>query len=169
MEDIKRFKKIYWNDIPNMGFYSDQVVDYVDDILISYFPSTLTLSPSMINNYVKNGIIPKPIKKKYFREHIAYLIIVIVLKQIITIKKIKEGMALQMKIMDTQEGFNEFMDVLEKSYNKILDSISDNQHIVYDGFVADRNNISLTLAINAFCFQTLINYILSEGGIYEGK
>lgn len=166
MKDLKKFKKINWFDIPDLGLYSDQVVDFIDNKLISFFPDTLSLSPSMINNYVKNDILPKPIKKKYYRKHIAYLMVVIILKQTIPLVKIKEGIDLQMKIMDTEDGFNEFMQILENAYNKILKSINDNEKIVYDGFVADRRNISITLAINAFCFQTITTYILNKGGLY---
>ncbi|MGO3018470.1 MAG: DUF1836 domain-containing protein [Anaerococcus sp.] len=166
MKDLKKFKKIDWSDIPDLGLYSDQVVDFIDNKLISFFPDTLNLSPSMINNYVKKGILPKPIKKKYYKEHIAYLIVVIILKQTIPIAKIKEGIDLQMKIMDTEDGFNQFMQILEDAYNKIIESINDKKKIVYEGFVADKKNISITLAINAFCFQTITTYILNRGGLY---
>ncbi|MDD7464222.1 MAG: DUF1836 domain-containing protein, partial [Anaerococcus sp.] len=72
MEQIRKFKKITWEDLPDYGLYSDQVVDFIDEKLISFFPETLSLSPSMINNYVKNKIIPKPVKKKYYREHLGH-------------------------------------------------------------------------------------------------
>lgn len=168
MNKIRRFKKLRWDDIPDFGLYSDQLLEYINENLISYFPHSLSLSPSMINNYVKNNIIPKPIKKKYYRDHIGHLIVVIVLKQTIALNMIKDGIDLQMKIMDSREGFDEFMEILESSYNKILDSIEGKDHIVYGGFEADKENISLTLAIQAFCFQTLTNYILNQGGIYNG-
>lgn len=169
MEQIRKFKKITWEDLPDYGLYSDQVVDFIDEKLISFFPETLSLSPSMINNYVKNKIIPKPVKKKYYREHLGHLMVVIVLKQTIAINRIRDGINLQKKIMDTEEGFNEFMDILENSYNNILNCLEGNDPIVYKGFEATRDNISLTLAINAFCFQTLTNYILNKGGIYNDK
>lgn len=167
MNKIRKFKKIPWEDIPDYGLYSDQVVDFIDEKLISYFPQTLSLSSSMINNYVKNKIIPRPIKKRYYREHIGYLMVVIVLKQTIAINRIKDGIDLQKRIMNTQEGFDEFMDVLENSYNSILEAIEGDEPIVYKGFEASRDNISLSLAINAFSFQTLTNYILNKGGLYN--
>ena len=40
------------------------------------------ITHSMINNYVKLGIMPAPVKKKYSREHIAYLIIICCLIQL---------------------------------------------------------------------------------------
>lgn len=169
MKEIKRFKKISWEEIPDIGLYSDQVLEYLENRLISYFPNTMTISSSMINNYVKNGLIPKPLKKKYYRAHIAHLIVVIVLKQTMSIKKIKDGMGLQTRIMDVEKSYDEFMDILENSYNNILNSIDEDGKMTYGGFVAERKNLALTLAINAFCFQTITNHILDEGGIYFAK
>ncbi|GFI61878.1 hypothetical protein IMSAG049_01049 [Clostridiales bacterium] len=47
------------------------------------------VTKNMINNYVKMKIVPAPIKKKYSRTHIAYLIIVCTMKQIFSISMIK--------------------------------------------------------------------------------
>ena len=43
----------------------------------------------MINNYVKNGLIPHPDKKKYTKEHLAGLMAVCMLKQVLSIQDIK--------------------------------------------------------------------------------
>ena len=43
----------------------------------------------MINNYVKLKIIPAPVKKKYSKIHLAYLIIVCILKQTLSIATIQ--------------------------------------------------------------------------------
>lgn len=45
------------------------------------FSENISITPAMINNYVKSKIIPSPVKKRYSRVHIAYIIIVCVLKQ----------------------------------------------------------------------------------------
>ena len=43
----------------------------------------------MINNYVKTGLIPHPDKKKYTKEHLAGLMAVCMLKQVLPIQDIK--------------------------------------------------------------------------------
>lgn len=47
------------------------------------------LTSSMINNYVKTGLIPHPDKKKYTKEHLAGLMAVCMLKQVLPIQDIK--------------------------------------------------------------------------------
>ena len=46
------------------------------------------LTNSMINNYVKNGVLPHPEKKKYSRQHLAALMAICMLKQVLTIPDI---------------------------------------------------------------------------------
>lgn len=48
------------------------------------------LTSSMVNNYVKLGIIPAPEKKKYNRVHLAYLVIICILKTVMPITMIRD-------------------------------------------------------------------------------
>lgn len=70
--------------------------------------------------------------------------------------------------MRIEESFNVFMHILEKPFNEMIKIINANGEISYQSFDADHKNISITLAINAFCFQTLTNIILTNGGV-NGK
>lgn len=55
------------------------------------------LTSSMVNNYVKLGLIPAPVKKRYNKEHVAFLLAITTLKQVLTIPEIKEGILFQGK------------------------------------------------------------------------
>ena len=44
----------------------------------------------MINNYVKSKLIPRPIGKKYSREQIALLSMIVALKQVATIEDVRK-------------------------------------------------------------------------------
>ncbi len=164
---ILEFKKIPWAEIPDYGMYSEQVISYIHKVLIFYFPDTLSLSSNMINNYVKQGILPKPVKKKYYREQIAALIVITVLKQVIPLKRIREGINLQHEIMSIEDSYEEFMEILVRSIQEVFKSSTGAGEINYTGFTANRKNISLTLAIQAFCFQTLTIQILNMKGLYN--
>ncbi|MBQ9264058.1 MAG: DUF1836 domain-containing protein [Clostridia bacterium] len=48
------------------------------------------VTPAMINNYVKLKIIPPPVKKRYSRVHLAYLVMVCVLKLTMNTAEIKK-------------------------------------------------------------------------------
>ena len=81
-----------WEEIPDIGLYMDQVVTLVTGYL-DYMPPELkeeqVITPAAINNYVRKKIIPEPVKKKYYRSHIACLIMVCTLKQSLSIPTLK--------------------------------------------------------------------------------
>ena len=69
----------------------DQVILYLGESLKLFQreEEASLLTSSMINNYVKNGLIPHPDKKKYTKEHLAGLMAVCMLKQVLSIQDIK--------------------------------------------------------------------------------
>ena len=77
-----------WEEIPDFGLYMDQVVTLITDYL-DYMPPELkeeqVITPAAINNYVRKKIMPEPVKKKYYRAHIACLIMICTLKQSLSI------------------------------------------------------------------------------------
>ena len=40
----------------------------------------------MVNNYIKDGVVPRAEGKRYHAEHLAYLTMVCVLKQVLAVK-----------------------------------------------------------------------------------
>ena len=42
----------------------------------------------MINNYVKDGVLPRPEQKKYSRDHLALLMVICMLKQVLSIQDV---------------------------------------------------------------------------------
>ncbi len=81
-----------WGEIPDIGLYMDQVVTLVRGYL-DYMPPELKgeeiITPAAINNYVRKKIMPEPVRKKYYRSHIAYLIMVCSLKQSLSIPMLR--------------------------------------------------------------------------------
>ena len=80
-----------WDDLPAIPLYMDQVILYLSESLRLFQPEgePSLLTSSMINNYVKNGLIPHPEKKKYRKEHLAGLIVLCLLKQVLPIPDVK--------------------------------------------------------------------------------
>ena len=72
-----------WEQFPSLPLYMDQVV-YLLNQYLSPLPAEgeeRVITPAMINNYVKLKTIPAPVKKRYSRAHLAYLVMVCVMKQ----------------------------------------------------------------------------------------
>lgn len=75
-----------WEDLPQIDLYMDQLVGYINGVYAPLAdPAELPLTRSMVNNYVKQKIIPPPEKKKYQRQHLALLILIFALKQVFSL------------------------------------------------------------------------------------
>ena len=90
-----------WNELPEIDLYLDQVVSYLEKYLEQYNVNKedKIITKTMINNYVKLGIMPAPEKKKYSRQHIAYLIVICVLNQVYSISDIGKLISLTIEFM----------------------------------------------------------------------
>lgn len=76
-----------WEDIPDIHLYKDQVIEIMEGQHIGFtVDPDESLTPAMINNYAKSGLMPRAKGKRYDRSHIAYLTIICMLKQILPAK-----------------------------------------------------------------------------------
>ena len=64
-----------WEQMPDIYLYMDQVITCLQGMLKFYDidEKNPLITNSMINNYVKNGVVERPVKKKYSRSHLARL------------------------------------------------------------------------------------------------
>lgn len=76
-----------WDALPSIPLYMDQVTMVTGEALALFAcgEKQSLLTSSMINNYVKNGLVEHPVHKKYAREHLAKLIMTSLLKQVLSI------------------------------------------------------------------------------------
>lgn len=89
-EQLLQHRLPAWEELPDFGLYMDQVVSLVNRYL-GELPGyeSRQLTPSMINNYVKQKLLPAPRGKRYGREHVARLIEICLLKTVIPIGAIR--------------------------------------------------------------------------------
>lgn len=111
-----------WNELPEIDLYLDQVVGYLEKYLEQYNVNKddKIITKTMINNYVKLGIMPAPEKKKYNREHIAYLIVICVLKQVYSISDIGKLISLTIQYFEISKAYNRFCANLEISIKNVF-------------------------------------------------
>ena len=81
-----------WEQIPDLGLYMEQVVLLLRQYL-DYLPPELKqpepITAAAINNYVRTRLLPEPRKKRYYRVHIAYLIMICTLKQALRLSELQ--------------------------------------------------------------------------------
>lgn len=90
----------------------DQVIALVGrflDLLPHGEMSDPVITPSTINNYVRMKIVPAPVKKKYTRIHLAYLIIICLLKQSLSISVVSRIIPMNISEDEVKEIYNDFV------------------------------------------------------------
>lgn len=99
---LDAFAPTPWELIPDFGLYMDQVVTFVERQCKSLFmEGERVFTPAMVNNYVKFGLVDRPVDKKYGRDHLAQMLMICVLKQAASADGMKamlkppEGISLQ--------------------------------------------------------------------------
>jgi len=101
-----------WDSIPDFGLYMDQIIGLLTEYL-DYLPpeikSDRIITAATINNYVRMKIIPEPRSKKYFRTHIAYLIMVCTLKQTLSIATIQSVIPLGLPEEDVERLYTAYV------------------------------------------------------------
>ena len=95
--EMRDFQAVPWEQIPDLGLYMDQVITFIGRIYEPLYGEDMKsfLSPAMINNYVKGHLIPRPAGKKYSREQIALLVMIVALKQVSSMDEIRAMLTLR--------------------------------------------------------------------------
>lgn len=103
-----------WEQLPQIALYMDQVLLVLGEILspISTEENPM-VTAAMINNYVKMKLTPPPEKKKYTREHLAWFLLICLMKKVFSMQEIS---ALKQRILQQetlQQGYDRFCEELE--------------------------------------------------------
>lgn len=167
--DWKKKVEIYqlprWNELPEISLYLDQVLEYVNEILNPIFIEVNTVEPfltaAMINNYVKHKHIPAPIKKRYTKDHIAFIISITILKQITNLTNVSVGVRTLTSKLGKEHAYNTFVNYLETALKVIV--VDDND--VYKQALLEETNehlLPLKTITVAFTSKMLAEYLLNH-------
>lgn len=78
------------DEMPRIELYLDQVLSLVcDELSFMALPGEVLLTGSMVNNYVKQRIVPAPTHRRYTRRHVATLLFVCAFKRVFSISEVK--------------------------------------------------------------------------------
>ena len=91
-DDINSWEPVKWEGLPDIDLYMDQVVTYLRRQLALFQDDSEAslVTRSIINNYVKDGIVPRPVNKRYAREQLSALMMACVLKRVLPMQQVKQ-------------------------------------------------------------------------------
>lgn len=152
-----------WEEIPDIDLYMDQVISLLNKYLTIYYEtlnSSKEIKPTMINNYVKLKIIPAPKKKKYSKNHLAFLIMVFILKQTLDMATIQKIIPTTTSDKDLKKIYNSFVLNQHKSYLYVTEKISSVANQVMNENKPERlNDLLLQVASSANIFKIVTEQI----------
>lgn len=154
-----------WDMLPDIELYMDQVVSLVTKYLD--VPSTTIVfnrpvTSSMINNYVKLGIIPPPKKKKYSKLHLAYLLIVCTLKQTLDMSTIQQIIPVELNEDDAKKTYDSFVRNQHTAFNYVFSQTRAVADPIFtlEGNNQDRmNDLIMQVSVSANLFKLLAEKI----------
>ena len=121
LNSTSSYKLPRFNELPDFELYMDQVISVMEKYLQLFFTVSdgKIITPSIINNYVKLKIIPAPNAKKYSKVHLAYLIVICLLKQTLPIKTIVDMINIGLKTTELDKLYDSFCDNFEGVLSRI--------------------------------------------------
>lgn len=153
-ENIVEFKLTEKENIPKIPLYMDQVTGYLDELFepIKRHDDEKSLTKTMINNYVKAGLIGNPQKKKYNQEQIMQLIMIYLLKNTIQIQEID---SLLKSENDKTVLFNDFREHFQKASEKLKSETENNSEL-------DKRDQILSLLISSSIQKKYAEMLIDE-------
>ena len=158
--------------IPDFGLYMEQVITFLKNCL-SYMERSSdddsVITASAINNYVRKKLMPQPVKKRYYRTHLAYLIILCALKQSLSIAEIQSIIPIEAGEDELRKFYTEFTMQHKRAAGYFIERVrSLKDMIVHDKDLHDifKNNATEIVVdvalITSFAKTVLDNLISGE-------
>lgn len=124
MDEILKIKKMLaedrpegWETLPDIELYMDQVVSYLPRQSVGGKVPSMT--SAMINNYVKDGLLPRACGKRYHKEHLIYLTAIGLLKNVLTVRDMK--LLLDSEIAEDRETdfYEKFLRGIDEAFGRV--------------------------------------------------
>ena len=152
------FRLPRYDELSDDGLYLEHASRYISELLSPLLDGAIT--GSMISNYVKKGLVDNPVKKQYFRDHLAYLIFISAAKSVLSMEDIGLLLKLQKATYENRRAYDYFCCELENVIGYVfgakdsLDSIgednTDEKMLLRDTIIAAAHKAYLSR-----CFQRL--------------
>lgn len=130
---LDHFRLPMWEELPAFGLYMEQVIALLKQYL-NYLPPELKeeqfITASTINNYVRMKIMPEPQKKKYYRIHVAYLIMIFTLKQSLSIAMLQKLVPMGLSEAEMEKLYNSYVERHRASARYFIDRVREAASVI---------------------------------------
>ena len=117
----------------------------------------------MINNYVKERLIPAPVKKRYGREQVARLLIICIFKQFLSIEAIDQLFTIQKITYSLPQAYDYVARCITDSIHRtLLEGKTDHAGMI--GSEMTREKLLVIACADAFASKAFLMIYLSFAG-----
>lgn len=162
LQQIQSIKIPQWEELPQFDLYMDQVVSFINQMLKPLDFDELT--PAMINNYVKSGLIKAPQKKKYRQAQVARLILIAILKSVFSINEIAQGIQVVTKPEQGPQNYDYFVSTFIATIHDVVDDFQQEvviKHATQQDVVVETNNL-VKLSCSAVVQRVVVLKLLAK-------
>ena len=117
-EKIAAFDLPNYTDIPDIGLFLEQAVKYVNSYMQPL--GDISLTGSMVSNYVKKKIIANPVKKQYNREQITYLFFIAAAKTCLSLENLQRLIFMQREYCSCESAYEYFRRELKSALKDVF-------------------------------------------------
>ena len=145
-----------WETLPDINLYMDQVLAYLPRQLMA-FDQDGRLTSAMVNNYSKEGLLPRAEGKRYTRTHLAYLTAISALKQVLSVRETKALLSAAGEGKDAEAFYVSFCRVLDEALTDTADKLSRQNGADRDALTS----LALSLALHSYAAKLACQHLLT--------
>ena len=163
-----------WDAIPDFGLYMEQVVQLLKQYL-DYLPPELRqtepITAAAINNYVRTKLLPEPRKKRYYRIHIAYLIMICTLKQSLRLSMLQTLLPGDLAEEDVKKAYAAFALRYQRCTKYFIEQVRLTAAAMFDREVTTELNVRDTpeMIVSAAILSGFTNLFAEKLMLLEGR
>ncbi len=149
-----------WAKLPDIELYMDQIVSQLCKYLapININEGDAPITASMVNNYVKQQLLPPPVKKKYSRIHLAHLVVICLLKQVLSIQDVKtliDDMFENLSEDEIERVYDDFCLAQENAFKNTVKVLNEEKNLKED-------KLAMQAGVAAFASKTMAQMMLNK-------
>jgi hypothetical protein len=105
---------------------------------------------------------PAPIKKRYSKDHIAFIITITILKQVANLNDVSQGIIHLTSVFGKVDAYNQFISFLENALKSTIMELIQTPDLSYFQTPVDLNLLPLKSATIAFASIMMSQYLLKK-------
>ena len=160
MEELKQLRQLLeqerpvrWDELPDLALYMDQIISYMPRQLIN-LQGDEQVTSAMVNNYIKDGLVPRAEGKRYGKMHLGYLTAVCAMKKVLSVKDMRAMLDFVPEGKQPESIYNYFVREMDTALSEAAENLN------VDTPEDELPNLALSLGLRSYANQLACQRVL---------